>query len=122
MADYVSRDLARGKCQTPSYKPYISVVVSVPWHVPSDEHTAAIAKWASNKQAPKPGDQQLPFHTWVLYRLRLMIAADLRAAWLPFGGLAAHLGNISIILQSVTTESIAVALHTTRYFPPTWRN
>ena len=39
-----------------------------------------------------------------------MITADLCDDWLPFGGLAAQLNNLSIILHLATTESIAVAL------------
>ena len=58
MANYVSRELARGKCQTPSYTPYIVAdFPAAPWPPPSAEHTAAITKWTSNKQAPKPGAQ-----------------------------------------------------------------
>ena len=111
MANYASRELARGKRQTPPYTPYIVADISTsPWPVPSAEHTTAVAKWEANKQAPKPGAQPLPFHTWALYRLRFIIAADLCAAWLPFGGIAAQLNNLSILLHLAAVESIAVAL------------
>ena len=84
MANYVSRELARGKCQTPSYTPYITADVSAaPWPVPSAEHAAAMAKWTSNKQASKPGAQPLRFHTLAMYRMRFIFTADLCAAWPP---------------------------------------
>ena len=81
MANCVSRELARGKCQTPSYTPYIAADVSAaPWPVPSAEHTDAMAKWTSDNQASKPGAQPLPFHTWAMYCMRFIITADLCAA------------------------------------------
>ena len=110
MANYVSRELARGKCQTPPYTPYIAAGISTaPWPVPSDEHTASTAKWTNNKQAPKPGARPPPFHAWALYRLRFFITADLCAAWPPFGGLADQLNNLSILLRLAAVESIDVA-------------
>ena len=73
------------------------------WPSPSAEHTAAVAKWATSKQAPKPGSQPLPFHTWALYRLRPMRAADLCAEWIPFSCLTSQLNNLSIILHLSAT-------------------
>ena len=62
IANYASRELARGKCQTPSYTPYISTdVSSSTWPASSDEHAAAMAKRTSNKKALKPGAQPPPF-------------------------------------------------------------
>ena len=52
MANFISRELARGKIQVPRYTPYIVADVSVtPWPVPAAEHTMAIAKWSNNRQA-----------------------------------------------------------------------
>ena len=56
------------------------------------------------------GGSSAPFHAWALYRLRFVIAADLCAAWIPFGGLSSQHNNLSIIPHLATTESIAVAL------------
>ena len=62
MTNYVSRELARGECQTPSYTPYIVAGVSTaPWPVPSAEHTAAMAQRTTNKQASEPGLNLSPF-------------------------------------------------------------
>ena len=123
MENYSSRELARGKCQTPSYAPYIAAGVSAsPWPVPSAEHTAAVANWKPNNQEPKPGDRPPPFHSWALYLLRFMIAADLCADWLPYGGLSPQLNNLSIILHLSNTEAIAVALSYDSIPPIAWRN
>ena len=110
MANYVSREIARGKCQTPPYTPYIVPDLSIaPWPVPTTEHTSALARWKSNKQTAKAGAPTLPFPTWVLLRLRFILTADLCGAWFPFGGIAAQLNNLSILLHLSAVESIAVA-------------
>ena len=109
--NYVSRELGRAKCQTPSYTPYIVADFSAPpWPVPSADRATAMAKWNSNNQAPKPGARPRSFHTWAMYRLRFIITADLCDAWLPFGGLSAQLNNLSTLLHLATVESISVAL------------
>ena len=111
MANYGSRELARGNCQKPSHTPYIvSDLSAAPWPVFSADHAAALAKWAANNHAPKPGAQPVPFHAWALYRIRLMMAADLCASWLPIGGLATQLNNLSIIAHLAATESIGAAI------------
>ena len=112
VANFARRELARGKCQTPSYTPYIFVDMSAsPWPFPSVEHASDAVKRMPKKQASKPGDPPPPpFHAWELYRLRFIATADLCADWIPLGGLADHLNNLSIMLHLATTESISVAL------------
>ena len=84
MGYYVSRELARGKCQTPSYTLSIAADMSdAQWPAPSAEHTAASDMWRANKQASKPGAHQMPFRAWILYRIRSMATADLCDAWRP---------------------------------------
>ena len=87
MANFIGRELARGKIQAPSYTPYIVAEVSVPpWPVPAAEHTLAIAKWPNNRQAEKADlPQKLPFRAWLIYRLRFIFAADIGGAWAPLG-------------------------------------
>ena len=52
MNSYASRELARGKGQTPSYAPYIGAdLPDAPWPVFSAGHTTPLANWESNKQA-----------------------------------------------------------------------
>ena len=79
--------------------------------MPSAEHTAAEAKWQANRQAANAvNPQAAPFNTWILYRLRFICASDLFGAWAEFGGIAAQLNSVSILLHIVTTESIAASL------------
>ena len=111
MANYVSRELARGSCQTPHYTPYkVADMSASPWPVPAADHTAALAKWKVGKKASKPGDRPMPCRDWISYRSRSMVAADLCADWAPFGGWAAHLNNLSVIPHCATAESVAAAI------------
>ena len=113
MANFISKELAKGKAQVPSYVPYIVADVSaVPWPVQSAEHTAAATAWKAKRQAKKVvNPQPVPFNAWLLYRLRFILTADLLGAWAEFGGLSAQLNFLSILLHLVTTESIAAALN-----------
>ena len=112
MANYISKELAKGKAQVPSYTPYIVVDVSaVPWPVQSAEHTAVSTNWKAKRQANKTTNpQSLPFNAWLLYRLRFIFTADLLGAWSGFGGLSAQLNYMSILLHLATTESMSAAL------------
>ena len=112
MVNYVSRELARGKLQVPSYTPYIvPAIAEVPWPVASAEHKAAATKWTGNRQAAKAAQfQPLPLNAWLLYQLRFILAADICGAWTAFGGIAAQLNHLSIVLHIATTEAIGTAL------------
>ena len=112
MVNYVSRELALGKLKVPSYTPYIvPSIAEVPWPVPSAEHKAAMVKWNSNRQAAKAAQPQpVPINAWVLYQLRFIFAADICGAWCSFGGIAAQLNHLSIVLHIATTEAVGIAL------------
>ena len=47
---------------------------------------------------------------WLLYRLRFSIAPDLAEAWAGFGGLAAQLNHLAIVMNISIADSAAVAL------------
>ena len=92
MANYVSKELAKGRMQVPAYTPYIVAdVTAAPWPVPTAEHTSAIAKWkggratAGHAKADRP--QPLPLNAWALYRLRFIFTSDLCSVWDSFGGI-----------------------------------
>ena len=111
-ANYVSRELGRVKLQIPSYAPYIAPDLSEsPWPVPIAEHTAAMTRWRGSRQASKMDKHlQLPFTAWVLYRLRFISAADICGAWSSFGGLAAQLNGLSLVLNIDAMDNIQTVL------------
>ena len=47
---------------------------------------------------------------WLLYRMRFLIAADLAGAWAGFGGLAAQLNHLAIVMNISITDSVSIAL------------
>ena len=100
-----------GEIQVPSYTPYMCPGISeAPWIIPTSEHTDAITRWKANRQANRANKPQLlPQNAWILYRTRFIFTDDILCAWSPFGGLAAQLNHLSIVLQIATTESAAAA-------------
>ena len=71
-----------------------------------------MTRWRTNsRQAAKNAKpQSLPFSAWILYRIRFISTADVCGAWSSFGGLAAQLNHLSIVLHIATTETIGTAL------------
>ena len=111
MVNYVSKELAIGKLKIPSYTPYIVPdLADAPWP-PSSEHTTAITRWKGNRQAGRSAvPQLLPLNAWLLYQLRFIFSADLCGAWACFGGVAAQLNHLSVVLHIATVDAIGVAL------------
>ena len=94
------------------YTPFIAPELSKsPWPVASQSHSAALAKWqASARLAQRSSEPQLvPFQAWLLYQLRFVFTAEICGAWQLFGGLAAQLSHLSIVLHLSTVETMAVA-------------
>ena len=112
MAYCVSRELAIGKLKVPSYTPYIVPdIAAVPWPVASAEHKADATKSTGNRQSAKSAHfQPLPLNAWRLYQMRRVLASDICGAGSAFGGLAAQLNHLSIVLHLATTETIGASL------------
>ena len=112
MANYVSKELAIRKRKAPSYTPYIVAdIATAPWPVATAEHSAALTKWAGNRQPAKlTNTNQLPLNAWILYRMRFVCTSDICGAWSSFGGISAQLGNLSILLHLATIASITASL------------
>ena len=112
MSNYVSRELALGDLQIPSYTPYIAPDLSgSPWCVPIAEHSAALTRWRVSRQAAKMHKNlQLPFTDCVLYRMRFIFAADICGDWPSFGGISAHLNGLSAALNIAATDNFQTDL------------
>ena len=112
MVNYVSQELALGKLMVPSYTPNSAPnIAEVPWPAPSADRKAAMTMWSSNRQAAKAAQPQ-PVHVnaWVLYQMRIISEAYICGEWDSFGGIAAQLNHLSIVLHIDTTESIGIVL------------
>ena len=112
MVIYVSRELALGKLKVPSYTPYIAPnIAEAPWPAQSAERRASMAQWNSNCQAAKAAQPQpVPVNERALYQLRFLFASDICGARNSFGGIAAQLNHLSIVLHLATTEAVGTAL------------
>ena len=99
--------------KVPAYTPFIVPDVSAsPWAVTAKEHVAAVVRWRGNsRQAKRDENSTLkPMQAWLLYQIRFLIAADLAGAWSSFGGLAAQLNHLAIVMNISIVESASVAL------------
>ena len=113
MANAISLELARGRSNIPAYAPFIyHRIAEPPWHVASNEHTAAVTKWRANaRQAKRDAfPQDVPIQAWILYQLRFLPTAELLGALSTFGGFGAGINHLSIVLNIATTDTIAVSL------------
>ena len=113
MANYISLELARGMAKVPAYTPFIVPDVAVsPWAITAREHVAAVVRWRGNSRQAKREENStaIPMQAWLLYQLRFIIAADLAGAWSGFGGMAAQLNHLSIVMNISIVESASVAL------------
>ena len=113
MANFISLEIARGRSKVPAYTPFaVPDLSAAPWAVSSKEHDAAVSRWGtSSRVADREGAaNSIPTQAWLLYNLRFVIAADLAGDWSAFGGIAAQLNHLSIIMHIPTTDSAAIAL------------
>ena len=82
-----------------------------PWAVQQPAHTSALEEWPKlQKSHKRPGCQSLSINQWFPCNLRYILAGDLAGAWSPFGGMAARLNHVGIVLDLAVTEHAGVAL------------
>ena len=58
-------------------------------------------------------DQSLSFQSWILYRLRFIISAEVCSAWDLYGGIIAQINNLGVTLNISISENVGTAL---KYF------
>ena len=102
----------RGILNAPIYTPHIVPgAPDVPWPVPKAAHSAALLRRRRNSPEDKAAKtQQLPLNVRILYRLRSIFAAGFCSDWINFGGVAAQLNHLPIVIRVATTESIGTDL------------
>ena len=112
LCNHFSLEIAKGKLLSPPVFPYVVPDLSKkPWAIQEPAHTAALESWQKlQKSHKRPGTQEVSINQWFIYNLRYILAGDLAGAWDPFGGLAAQLNHIGIVLDLAVTEHAGVAL------------
>ena len=110
MANEVSEAMAKAKAFPPPYKPYIAPDYSIrPWLPRMDVHTNALNKWKTRVTRVQ-GKQELSFQMRLRHHMRFVVTADLCHAWDSFGGMAAQLPQITLLLSLAATENFARAM------------
>ena len=112
LCNQFSLEIARGELLTPPVFPYVVPDLSrKPWAIQEPAHVLALQNWQKlQKPHKRPGAQDVSINQWFLYNLRYILAGDLAGAWSPFGGLAAQMSHIGIVLDLAVTEHSGVAL------------
>ena len=58
-------------------------------------------------------DQSLSFQSWIFYRLRFIVSADVCSAWDLYGGIIAQINNLGVTLNITISGNVGIAL---KYF------
>ena len=87
--------------------------MSAPLWIPAGETLdRALLKWHAARRIShrNTGNQDLPIGQFVLYSLRFVLADDLADARTDYGGLAAQLNHIAVVLDLSTTGRQGIAV------------
>ena len=102
MVNMIRKEIAEAANKDPPFLPFIvPKLSSIPWRPDTADHDQAIPSWkayAKNRKTGQPA-LELSIQSFLLFQLRFVVAADICAAWLPFGGLAPQLSHLSIVLD-----------------------
>ena len=110
MVNEISEMLARGQACSPSYVPFVfSPLNKEPWIPSLFEHKKAQEGWNSRMKSLN-SDQSLSFQSWILYRMRFIVSAEVCGAWQLYGGLIAQVNNLGITLNIAVSENVGIAL------------
>ena len=110
MVNLVAEEMARAAAFPPPYKPYITVDYTAhPWLPRIATHIASLTAWRARVQRI-PNKHDISFQMWLRHHLRFLVTADLCHAWQPFGGLAAQLSQLTVLLALASTETCSFAM------------
>ena len=110
MVNIVADEMARDAAFPPPYHPYVTVDYTAhPWLPRIATHIAALSAWRARVQRI-PNKQEISFQMWLHHHLRFIATADLRHAWQPFGGIAAQLSQLAVLLALAPTETCSFAM------------
>ena len=109
MVNVVSEAIARGEANPQPFFPYVTADYQQhPWLPRITAHVNALAAWKSKGQGVRK--KAISFQMWMHHHHRFVIAADMCNAWAPFGGLAAQLNHIAVLLSLASLETAGYAI------------
>ena len=109
MVNVVSEAIARGEANPQPFFPYVTADYQQhPWLPRINAHTNALTAWKSKAQGVRK--KAISFQMWMHHHYRFVFAAEMCNAWSPFGGLAAQLNHIAVLLSLASLESAGYAI------------
>ena len=109
MVNIISEEIARGEANPQPFAPYVAPNFHEhPWLPRQTAHVQALATWKAKNRGSRK--QSIAFQMWLHHHYRFVFAAEMCHAWKPFGGIAAQLNHIAVILSLATLESANFAI------------
>ena len=118
MVNHFTLEITKALQKRPTYRPYVIPDLSKePWRPFYPAHAKALEGWRTlNSSHKKPPPLDLSFQAWSFYNLRFLLAGDLAGAWAPFGGIAAQLSHLGLLLNMSVVENATIAMTYAKYF------
>ena len=105
MVNLVTSELTRASSTVPAYRAYVIPDLSKrPWVPLVPEHERSMANWSHKMKGLRSG-QPMNMQSFIFYRIRFIIAADLAGAFRHFGGVVAQWNLLGIVLNLAIIES-----------------
>ena len=118
MVNHFALEMTKAKQKRPSYQPYATPGLSTePWRPFYPAHAKAMDTWkVPNGPRKKPSPNDLSCQAWTFYNLRCLLAGNLEGAWAPYGGIAAQMAHIGLILNMAVVENATIAMAYAKQF------
>ena len=110
IVNIAAEESVRDAAFPPPYRPYVTVDYTAHPRLPRiATHIASLSAWRASVRR-FPNKQGISFQMWTHHHLKFIVTADLRNAWRPFGGLAAQLSQLAVLLALASTETCSFAM------------
>ena len=109
MVNLVSEQIARGEANPQPFVPYVTADYHAhPWLPRINAHSNALATWKTKNNGARK--KAIAFQMRMHHHYRFVFAAEMDNAWTHFGGLAAQLNHISVLLSLASLETAGYAI------------
>ena len=109
MVNAVSEEIARGESNPQPFHPYvIPNYHEHPWLPRNAPHVNAFHAWKNKSKGVRKN--AISFQQWLHHHMRFVFSAEVCSLWTPFGGIAAQLNHITVLLSLATLESAGFAM------------
>ena len=109
MVNAVSEEIARGEANPQPFHPYITPNYHEhPWLPRTASHISAFHLWKNKANGTRKN--AISSQQWLHHHLRFVFSAEICSLWTPFGGFAAQMNHIAVLLSLATLESAGFAI------------